>query len=107
MILFKYILSILFVFAGAAKIFSAKPIQEQFEEFGLPLKLMIGIGVLEILGAIGLQFNDWAIYAAIGLLLLMIGAVGNHLKVKHPISKIIPSFLLLLSLASFLYFSLK
>ena len=40
MAIFKYILSLLFFLAGAAKVFSAKPIKEQFEEFGLPKQLM-------------------------------------------------------------------
>ncbi len=107
MTILKYILSVLFTLAGMAKLFSAKPIKEQFEEFGLSSKLMLGIGALEILGAIGLQLKEWSIYATIGLLILMLGAVGNHLKVKHPISKVVPSFLLLIALAIILYLNLK
>ena len=107
MTIFKYILSILFAFAGMAKLFSAKPIKGQFEEFGLPSKVMLLVGALEVLGAIGLQLEKWSFYAAIGLLLLMFGAVGNHLKVKHPISKVAPSFLLLIALAVYLYLNLK
>lgn len=102
MVIFKYILSLVLFIAGSAKVLSAKPIKEQFEEFGLPIPLMWGIGTLEILGAIGLQLENWSFYATVGLLLLMVGAVGNHVKVRHPISKVAPSFLLMLALAALL-----
>lgn len=103
MTIFKIVLSLLFLLAGSAKLLSAKPIKEQFEEFGLSKPAMMGVGALEVLGAIGLQFNNLALYAAIGLLLLMIGAVVNHVKVKHPVSKIAPSFLLTIALGVLLF----
>ena len=104
---YKIILTILFVFAGSAKLFSAKAIQEQFEEFGLPKYVMFGVGCLEVLGAVGLHVKNVAFYAAFGLLLLLIGALVNHLKVKHPFSKIAPSLLLFMALGIYLYLSLK
>ena len=80
MTIFNYLLSILFALAGLMKLFFAKPLKEQFEEFGLSTKMMLEIGALEVLGAIGLQLKYWSIYAAIGLLILMLGAVNKHLK---------------------------
>lgn len=107
MIALKYILTIAFILAGGAKIFKAKPMVDQFKEFGLPANMTILIGVLEVLGAIGLQIPTLSFYASIGLLLLMFGAIGNHLKVKHPISKLLPSAILLILLAIYIYLKLK
>lgn len=107
MIALKYILTVVFILAGGAKIFKAKPMVEQFKEFGLPVNMAILIGVLEVLGAAGLHFTSLSLYAAIGLLLLMLGAIANHLKVKHPISKIGPSAILLILLTIYIYFKIK
>lgn len=107
MVILNYILTTAFVLAGAAKIFKAKPMVDQFKEFGLPVSMTILIGILEVLGAAGLHFPSLSLYAAIGLLLLMFGAIANHLKVKHPISKVAPSGILLILLLISLYFKIK
>lgn len=107
MIVLKYILTVAFILAGGAKIFKAKPMVDQFKEFGLPANMTILIGALEVFGAIGLQISALSFYASIGLLLLMFGAIGNHLKVKHPISKLLPSIILLILLVIYIYFRIK
>ncbi len=93
-IVLKYILTIAFALAGGAKIFKAKPMVEQFKEFGLPNFAVVVVGALEILGAIGLWLPKLTGFAAIGLFLLMIGAVVNHLKVKHTIKMYAPALIL-------------
>ncbi len=97
----KYILSIGFLLAGGAKVFRAKPMVEQFKEFGLPSFGVVLVGALEVFGAIGLWLPNLSIYAATGLFLLMIGAVTNHLKVKHPFKQYAPA--LILGLVSIAY----
>ena len=94
MIIFKIILAAAFVFAGGAKVFRAKPLVEQFKEFGLPNFAVVLVGTLEVLGAIGLLIPSLTLYAAIGLALLMFGAVYNHLKMKHNAQTIAPAFVL-------------
>ena len=89
-----YILAIMFVLAGGAKVFRAKPMVAQFKEFGLPDFMVVAIGALEVLGAIGLFIPSLTLYAAIGLALLMIGAVYNHIKTKHNAQTIAPAFVL-------------
>ena len=71
MYIFQWSLSILFALAGSAKLLSAKPMHEQFKEFGFPKYFMIVVGALEVIGAIGLQIKNLSIYAAIGLLLVV------------------------------------
>ncbi|MGB1000141.1 MAG: DoxX family protein [Flavobacteriales bacterium] len=97
----KYILTIAFTLAGGAKVFRAKPMVEQFKEFGLPSFAVSLVGALEVLGAIGLWFPRFTGFMAIGLLLLMIGAIINHLKAKHPFKKNIPA--MLLGILAFIY----
>ena len=96
MLILKIIVAAGFLLAGVAKLLGAKPIAEQFEEFGLSSWMMRAVGVLEVAGAVGLFTEPLAFWAALGLVLLMIGAVGNHLKVKHPISKSVPAGVLLI-----------
>ena len=94
MLILKIIVAVGILLAGVAKLLGAKPIAEQFEEFGLAPWMKRAVGVLEVAGAAGLFIEPLALWAAIGLALLIIGAVGNHLKVKHPISQSAPAGLL-------------
>ncbi len=89
------ILSILIGLAGVAKLAAAKPLADQFREFGLPKALMFLVGFLELSAAIGLHLASLKFYAASGLVLLMLGAIGNHVKVKHPAAQMLPSVVVL------------
>ena len=95
-------LSAVFFVAGMAKLLRAAPLKAQFREFGLSTSVMSLVGAAEVAGAFGLQIDRLRIPAALGLALLMAGAVANHLKVKHPVGKLLPSAMLLLLLALFL-----
>lgn len=104
-------LAVMFLMAGGMKLMTpkAKLAQKmawanQFSEMQIKL-----IGLLEILGALGLALPYWvslpeqtAMYAAIGLLILMIGAVAVHLKRKETKEMMMPLLLLIL-LALLLY----
>ncbi len=94
MLVLKLVLAIAFVLAGGVKIFKAKPMVDQFKEFGLPDFGVQLVGVLEVVCAIGLLIPPITIYAAILLIILMIGAVFNHVKTKHNIPTIAPAFVL-------------
>jgi putative oxidoreductase len=102
-VVLKYFLSIAFVLAGGAKIFRAKPMVDQFKEFGLPNFGVVAVGILEVIGAIGLWLPNLSMYAAIGLFLLMIGAVANHLKVEHPFKQFAPALILGLISAVYIF----
>ena len=96
-----------FAAAGLAKLFGAKPIADQFREFGLPKSAMYMVGILEVAGAGGIFFRSLGVLAAVGLAGLMIGAIGNHLKVHHPFSKFAPSAVLLVLSLGLAYFLAK
>lgn len=89
-------LAVLIGIAGVAKLAGAKSLADQFHEFGLPKTMMYLVGSLEVAAAIGLNFNLLRFYASCGLVLLMLGAVGNHVKVKHPFTQMAPSLVVLL-----------
>jgi uncharacterized membrane protein YphA (DoxX/SURF4 family) len=77
----------------------AKNMREEFATYGLPYWFMCFIGVLKVSLALALLVGVWvqgvAHYAAIGLGLLMLGALVMHLKVKDSIQKALPSIALL------------
>lgn len=99
-------LSAVFFVAGMAKLLRAAPLEEQFREFGLSTSVMRLVGAAELLGAIGLQIDRLEIPSALGLALLMAGAVANHVKVRHPVGKAVPSAVLLLLVGLYLYLAL-
>jgi len=70
---------------------------EAFNHFGMPIEFMYFIGASEVAGAIGLQLHRTTTYAALGLLLVMIGAIASHL-VFDPVQKSVPALFLALLL---------
>ena len=96
LLIIKCLLSAALLFAGGAKLAGAKPLAEQFREFGLPVWSMPLVGALETAGAIGLWLEPCTGWAALGLAGLMLGALWNHVKVRHRFSQCLPSAVLLL-----------
>ena len=74
---------------------AAKNLREEFAAYGLPFWFMCVVGVLKVGLALALVAAVWihsvAQPAAIGLGLLMLGAVVMHVKVKDPITKALPA----------------
>lgn len=103
MFIFKILLTLAFVFVGAAKLFQAKPLKDQFVEFGLTPKYLFVVGALEVSGGICLFFPATQFPAAIGLFVLLLGAISSHLKAKHPFSSFVPALILGIGLIIFLY----
>jgi hypothetical protein len=77
---------------------NAANMKEEFAVYGLPSWFVGIIGFLKILFAILLIVGIWYPLvtqpAALGIALLMIGAMIMHIKVKDPIKKSLPSFTL-------------
>jgi uncharacterized membrane protein YphA (DoxX/SURF4 family) len=81
----------------------AANMKEEFEAYGLPGWSMMAVGFLKLLLAVllivGIFFPVVTQPAAIGMALLMVGAIGMHMKVKDPLKKSLPAFsMLVLSL---------
>ena len=77
----------------------ATTMREEFEVYGLPSWFVPVIGFLKVLFAIGIVVGIWypALKqpAAIGMAVLMVGAITMHIKVKDPIQKSLPAFTML------------
>ena len=75
-------------------------ITEEFKEYRLPDWLRDLVGVLKITFAVmllaGIARERFAILGAVGIVVLMIGAVITHLRVKNPVFKMLPAFTLLI-----------
>ncbi|WP_424961025.1 DoxX family protein [Ekhidna sp.] len=78
----------------------AKNIKEEFAVYGLPSWFMMVIGAAKIGLSILLIASIWypvvESVSAIGIALLMVGAVGMHFKVGDPVKKALPASLFLI-----------
>ena len=76
----------------------AKNMKEEFAVYGLPGWFMNVVGFFKLLFATLLIVSIWVpsltLPAAVGMGLLMLGAVSMHFKVKDPPKKALPSFTL-------------
>jgi uncharacterized membrane protein YphA (DoxX/SURF4 family) len=78
---------------------AAKNMEEEFEVYGLPTWSVQVIGFLKLLFALclvaGLWLSELTRPAAVGLAILMSGAILMHLKVKDGIKKSLPAITVL------------
>lgn len=84
----------------------AQSLKEEFVEYGLPEWMFYVVGALKIGAAIAFIAGIWipalVAPAAAVVIVLMIGAVAMHVKVKDPWKRALPAFLVLLMSASIL-----
>lgn len=87
---------------------TAKNMKEEFEAYGLPEWFMKLIGFLKLALSVlliaGIFVPALVKPAAIGMAVLMLGAIAMHIKVKDPLIKSIPAFtFLVLSIILIIY----
>jgi len=74
---------------------NAQNMTQEFATYGLPPWFMHLVGFLKISLAVLLLVGLWipgvSVPAAIGVVTLMIGALGMHVKVRDPIRKSLPA----------------
>ena len=88
------LLAALFVFAGSAKLMGSQETVEGFKQFGFPDWFRLFIGACEVAGGIALLIPRLASLSAVGLLIIMIGAIGTCIKAG--LSPVLPGVVLLL-----------
>jgi len=70
--------------------------KEEFAAYGLSTSVMYAVGALKVLSATLLAASIWipilTLPAAIVMALLMLGAIGMHLKIKDPMKRSFPAF---------------
>jgi uncharacterized membrane protein YphA (DoxX/SURF4 family) len=78
---------------------AASTMKEEFDVYGLPPWSVQVIGFLKLLFAtcliIGIWYPPLTRPAAIGLAVLMLGAIAMHIKVKDPLKKSLPALVML------------
>ena len=89
------LLALLFLFAGGMKLIL--PIEEMTQQIAMPGLFLRFIGVCEVLGALGLVL-PWLLgirrgltsFAAIGLVIIMIGATATTIIIGQVATSILP-----------------
>lgn len=78
----------------------AKSMKDEFKTYGLSENMMFLVGGLKVLFGLGLiigiAYPITINSSAIGIIVLMAGAIGMHIKVKDAPKKSFPAFLMLL-----------
>lgn len=86
------VLAALFILGGVAKLIGIPAMRADADRFGLPYRGFRLIGVMECAGGAGLLTGSlWKplpVAAAVGLVLLLAGAVTYHVRVKDPAAKV-------------------
>ena len=79
---------------------SATNMKEEFQAYGLPEWSVQVVGFLKLLLAAcliaGIWFPTVTRPAALGIAILMLGAVAMHIKVKDPLKKSLPALTMLI-----------
>ncbi|MFI2412157.1 DoxX family protein [Streptomyces sp. NPDC018947] len=83
-VVFSALLTLVFCGAGSAKLSGSQKMVDQLAHLGVGRALMRFIGTAQLLGAAGLVVGLWVgplgVAAAIGLAVLMTGAVIHHVR---------------------------
>jgi hypothetical protein len=86
----------------------ANNMKEEFKVYGLPGWSVNVVGFLKLAFAILLILGIWfpvvVLPAAIGMATLMIGAIAMHIKVKDPMIRSLPAFMMLVMSVIVAYF---
>lgn len=99
----QILLAALFAMAAMPKLTGDAETAANFERWGMPDKMYLLIGALELAGAVGLLIPRLAGLAAVGLFLIMGGALFTH--VRHGEFSMAPVplvFMILLAVVAFL-----
>ena len=78
---------------------SSTTLREEFGAYGLPEWSFYAVGASKIVAAVLLIVGIWVprvvVPAALVVAVLMVGALAMHAKVKDPLTKFVPAFLML------------
>jgi uncharacterized membrane protein YphA (DoxX/SURF4 family) len=97
------LVTIAFLAGGSMKVLGTDIETNMFINWGYPIWFMYLVGTCEILGAIGLHIKRVSRFAAIGLIVILIGAIGTHVFHQEGLMAPTPATLLMLFLFGILY----
>ena len=75
----KWVLVIIFILSGVAKLAGLDFEKEAFTRWGYPIWFMYMTGLAETVGAVALLIPRVSMYASAGLFFMMLGAVTTHI----------------------------
>ena len=100
MLVLSALLAVVFTAAGVSKVMKVPAMVTAAEAHGFTADSYRNIGLLEVAGAAGLIIGLWwaplGIAAALGLTLLMVGAVIVHVRAKDKVAETVPAVVLTL-----------
>ncbi|MFL3014040.1 MAG: DoxX family protein [Candidatus Neomarinimicrobiota bacterium] len=72
-------------------------IKKEFQTYNLPKMFRDLVGILKISFTVMLQFenNNLILVGSLGIVVLMLGAVATHLKMKNPLKDMLPAITML------------
>lgn len=89
------LLAIVMIVVGSAKLVGVGPSVATRDRLAVPPTLWRAIGGCELAAAAGLVVGLWVpvvgVAAALGVALLMIGAIGSHYRVSDPVARVLPA----------------
>ena len=101
------LIAVAFVVLGACKIRAVPSMQARAAHVGFSVGAYRRIGVLEVAGAagvlLGLAIPPLGVLAAAGLLLLMVGALGAHLRQRDGVAEVAPALVVVVLLVAYLW----
>ena len=100
----RAIIAIGFLLASIGKLTSNPQVIGMFENWGYPTRFYLLIGILELVGAILILIPKTVFHTAIGLFIIMIGAMITHI-VSDPIINIIRPLVFMSLLSLIIYLS--
>lgn len=96
-----------FAALGASKILAVPSMQARAAHVGFSVGAYRRIGVLEVAGAAGVLLGaaipPLGVLAATGLLLLMVGALGAHVRQHDGIAEMAPALVVIVLLVAYLW----
>ncbi|GLZ35316.1 invasion protein [Lentzea sp. NBRC 105346] len=106
LIVLSVLAAVVFFLFGAAKLFALAPMRERAAHAGFSVTAYRGIGALEIAGAagilLGLAVPALGILAAVGLLLLLAGALITHVRNRDSGRDVVPALVCAVLVAGYL-----
>ena len=97
----SWLLALLFIAAGVSKVLALGSTTAEFARFGYSAGFCVLIGVLEIAGGVTLLVRSVALYGALLLLAIIVGAVWTLVRVgDSPVPPIVVGTLLVILAAA-------
>ena len=77
-----YVLAAAFLSAAAAKFLGAKKVVQNLDKMGISKRLRWGLGGAEVAGVVLLLIPSLTFVGAVGFVVLMVGAAGQHMHIR-------------------------